>query len=94
MSTLRRDIADGSAHAAAPTAGGTLHRIALAAVAAPKRIIAAAALVMVAGKQSKAMTDQIMAADKARLKTQLGVLSKNDMLAVENAILVHFGMFK
>jgi putative drug exporter of the RND superfamily len=48
MSTLRRDIADGSAHAAAPTAGGTLHRIALAAVAAPKRIIAAAALVMVA----------------------------------------------
>ena len=48
MSTLRRDIADGSAHTAAPTAGGTLHRIALAAVAAPKRIIAAAALVMVA----------------------------------------------
>ena len=48
MSTLRRDIADGSAHTAAPTAGGILHRIALAAVAAPKRIIAAAALVMVA----------------------------------------------
>ena len=48
MSTLRRDIADGSAHTAAPTAAGTLHRIALAAVAAPKRIIAAAALVMVA----------------------------------------------
>ena len=48
MSTLRRDIADSSAHTAAPTAGGILHRIALAAVAAPKRIIAAAALVMVA----------------------------------------------
>jgi RND superfamily putative drug exporter len=48
MSTLRRDIADGSAHAAAPTAGGILHRTALAAVTAPKRIIAAAALVMVA----------------------------------------------
>lgn len=48
MSTLRRDIADGSAHTAAPTAGGILHRIALAAVTAPKRIIAAAALVMVA----------------------------------------------
>jgi RND superfamily putative drug exporter len=49
MSTLRRDIADGTAHFAAPTAGGILHRIALAALAAPKRIIAAAALVMVAG---------------------------------------------
>ncbi|HTQ22172.1 MMPL family transporter [Mycobacterium sp.] len=48
MSTLRREIADGSAHTAAPTARGALHRIALAAAAAPKRIIAAAALVMVA----------------------------------------------
>jgi putative drug exporter of the RND superfamily len=48
MSTLRRDIADGSAHTAAPSAAGILHRIALAAVAAPKRIIATAALVMVA----------------------------------------------
>jgi len=48
MSTLRRDIADGSAHTAAPTAAGILHRTALAAVTAPKRIIAAAALVMVA----------------------------------------------
>jgi RND superfamily putative drug exporter len=48
MSTLRRDIADGSAHTAAPSAAGILHRIALAAVAGPKRIIATAALVMVA----------------------------------------------
>src|SRR5258705_11234138 len=48
MSTIRRDIADGPAHTAAPTAGRILHRITLAAVAAPKRIIAAAALVMVA----------------------------------------------
>jgi mRNA interferase MazF len=40
------------------------------------------------------MVDQIMAADKIRLKTQLGTLSKSDMLDVEQAILVHFGMPK
>ena len=50
------------------------------------------ALVTVAGKQSKALADQIMAADKARLKSQLGALSKADMLAVEDAIRVHLGM--
>ena len=52
------------------------------------------ALVTIAGKQGKAMADQIMAADKTRLRGQLGVLSKNDMVAVENAILVHLGMPK
>lgn len=52
------------------------------------------ALVTIAGKQGKAMADQIMAADKARLKNQLGTLSKVDMLAVEEAILVHLGMPK
>ncbi|MBA2659926.1 MAG: type II toxin-antitoxin system PemK/MazF family toxin [Nitrosospira sp.] len=52
------------------------------------------ALVTVSDKQGKAMADQIMAADKTRLKGQLGILSKIDMLAVENAILVHLGMPK
>ena len=36
------------------------------------------AMVTVAGTPSKAMCDQIMAADKARLKNQLGSLSKTD----------------
>ena len=52
------------------------------------------AVVSIAGQKSKAMTDQIMAADKTRLKTQMGTLSKSDMKAVEDAILVHFGMPK
>jgi mRNA interferase MazF len=52
------------------------------------------ALVTIAGKACKAMADQIMAADKARLKSQLGALSKIDMLAVEEAILVHLGLPK
>lgn len=50
------------------------------------------ALVTLAGKPGKAMADQIMAADKTRLKSQLGTLSKADMRAVEDAILVHLGL--
>ena len=51
--------------------------------------------VVTAGSQSsKAMADQIMAADKARLTRQLGVLSKADMLAVEDAIKVQLGLPK
>ncbi len=50
------------------------------------------ALVDVDGRPGKAMADQIMAADKARLKNRLGALSKSDMRAVEDAILVHLGM--
>jgi mRNA interferase MazF len=46
------------------------------------------------GKQAKVMADQIMASDKSRLKNQLGVLSKTDILAIERAILVHLGMPK
>ncbi len=52
------------------------------------------ALVSVDGQSSKAMADQIMAADKARLKSQLGVVGKADMLAVEDAIRVHLGLAK
>jgi mRNA interferase MazF len=52
------------------------------------------AVVTLGGKSSKAMADQIMAADKARLKNQLATLTKAEMLAVEEAILVHLGMPK
>ena len=52
------------------------------------------ALVSVDGQSSKAMADQFMAADKARLKSQLGVLGKADMLAVEDAMRVHLGLAK
>ena len=52
------------------------------------------ALVLVDGQSSKAMADQIMAADKARLKSQLGTVNKSDMQAVEDAIRVHLGLAK
>jgi mRNA interferase MazF len=50
------------------------------------------AIVSVGGKSSKAMADQIMAADKSRLKDQLGRLSKADMLALEQAIKLHLAL--
>ena len=46
----------------------------------------------VGGQDSKAMTDQIMAADKSRLKSRLDTLSKADMLLVEDAIKVHLAL--
>lgn len=52
------------------------------------------AVVSVAGQSSKAMADQIMAADRTRLRRQLGILSKADMLAVEDAIKVHLALPK
>jgi len=58
------------------------------------RVYPGEALVMVGTQKSKAMADQIMAADKARLKSQLGALSKADMRAVEDAIRVHLGLPK
>ena len=50
------------------------------------------AVVTVDGQSSKAMVDQIMAADKSRLKRQLDALSKSDMLALEDAIKVHLAL--
>ena len=50
------------------------------------------AIVSVGGQSSKAMADQIMAADKSRLKDRLDKLSKPDMLAVEDAIKVHLAL--
>lgn len=57
-----------------------------------ERIYPGEALVTVGGQRSKAMADQIMAADKKRLKSQLDTLSKADMLAVEKAIKVHLAL--
>lgn len=52
------------------------------------------ALVTIAGQASKAMADQIMAADKSRLKGHLDTLSKADLREVENAMCVHLGLPK
>jgi len=58
------------------------------------RLYPGEAVMSVDGQSSKAMADQIMAADKARLKSQLGTVSKADMQVVEDAIRVHLGLAK
>lgn len=52
------------------------------------------ALILSLNTQSKAMADQMVAADKGRLKTKLGILSRADMSAVEDAIKVQLGLPK
>jgi mRNA interferase MazF len=59
-----------------------------------ERLYPGEAIVTVGGLESKLMADQIMAADKSRLKNLLGVVSKTDMQSVEIAIRVHLGMAK
>ncbi len=56
------------------------------------RLYPGEAYIEVDGKRGKAMADQIMAADKRRLKSRLGAISRVDMVAIEDAILVHLGI--
>jgi mRNA interferase MazF len=56
------------------------------------RVCPGEAIVTAGGQSSKAMADQIMGADKSRLKSLLGALSKADMLAVEDAIKLHLAL--
>jgi len=56
------------------------------------RIYPGEAAITVSGRSGKAMTDQIMAADKSRLKAKLDVLSKDDLNAVEDAIKIHLAL--
>ena len=56
------------------------------------RIFPGEARITVAGELCKAMSDQLMAADKLRLKDKLATLSKSDMLEVERAMCVHLGL--
>ena len=58
------------------------------------RVFPGEARVSVAGEFCNAMSDQVMAADKLRLKDKLATLSKSDMLEVEKAICVHLGLPK
>ena len=51
-------------------------------------------LVTIKGKSVKVMADQIMVSDKTGLKDQLDTLSKADMLAIEDVILINLGMLR
>ena len=58
------------------------------------RVYPGEAIVAVKGQQSKVMADQIMAADKTRLKSQIGTLSKAEMVAVDDVIRVQLALPK
>lgn len=50
------------------------------------------ALITLAGKQSKAMADQIMAADKSRLKSRVGAVAAAEMETLDAAMMLHLGL--
>jgi mRNA interferase MazF len=50
------------------------------------RVYPGEAVVTINGNKNKAMTDQIMSADKSRLKNKIVVLSDDDMVSLEAAI--------
>lgn len=50
------------------------------------RLYPSGAYVIVAGRQHKAMADQISTASKERLRDLMGVLVKDDLISVERAI--------
>jgi len=49
-------------------------------------------VVDVGGSFGKLMADQIMTADKNRLKKYIGVLNSDDMVKVEDTIRLHLGL--
>ena len=56
------------------------------------RLYPGEALVKIGSQDSKAMADQMMAADKKRLTNKLADVSKTDLALVEDAIRVHLGL--
>ena len=50
------------------------------------------AYVTIAGKQGKAMADQLVTVSKLRLKTKLGKISATDLHNVENAIKIQLDL--
>lgn len=57
-----------------------------------ERIYPSETVVTVGGQKSKAMADQIMTADKGRLKERCGKLTQADMAAVETVLKIQLGM--
>ena len=50
------------------------------------RVYPGETIITINGNKNKAMTDQIMSADKSRLKKKVGVISESDMVSLNTAI--------
>ena len=57
-----------------------------------ERVYPSETVVTIAGQRSKIMADQIMTADKRRLKQTMGKLSQADMQAVDGIIKLQLGL--
>ncbi len=57
-----------------------------------ERVYPGETLVDVVGTRSRVMSDQIMAADKSRLKALIGRLTRMDMRRIESALSLHLGL--
>lgn len=57
-----------------------------------ERLYPSEAYVTVAGRRSKAMADQMTTASKRRLRDRLGVLSPDDLAAMERAVRIHLDL--
>jgi mRNA interferase MazF len=58
------------------------------------RVYPSEAVVLVNGRPSKAMADQVTTVSKQRLKNQEGVLSQSDLRQVEHALRVQLGLLE
>jgi mRNA interferase MazF len=56
------------------------------------RLYPSEAIVLVDGKESKAMADQLTTAAKERLRSQIGILTLEEMKAIERVIKIQLGM--
>jgi mRNA interferase MazF len=56
------------------------------------RLYPSEAIVIVGGKESKAMADQIATASKQRLVNKLGTISADDMKSIERIVKIQLGM--
>jgi mRNA interferase MazF len=56
------------------------------------RVYPGECLLMVADQPGKAMSDQIMAADKRRLKSRIDTLDEAEMRRLEEALMLHFAL--
>ncbi|MDR2946292.1 MAG: type II toxin-antitoxin system PemK/MazF family toxin [Candidatus Adiutrix sp.] len=68
-------------------------RVAVAPVTSnTKKLYPGNTIVTINAAPSKAMADQIMIVDKARLSGKIGQLSSQEMLALDDALKIHLGL--
>ena len=72
---------------------GAMHRVQVVPVSSnTAKLYVFESRIEVKGAQGKAMADQIMTADKQRLKKRIGKVTPAEMLGIERAIKIQLGL--